>query len=81
MFVPDLSDRKIEVDFKLRDDLSWKVATQLPLVSGTTYSAPDLPYFMDSPVEISDHEVREFEVERKWEKPENTVRAAPRRNG
>ncbi|CAM4126209.1 M61 family metallopeptidase [Zobellia nedashkovskayae] len=63
MYAPALSDRKIEVDFKVRKDLKWKVATQLPLASGTTYSAPNLYYFMDSPTEISNHSVREFEVE------------------
>ncbi|MBD1259312.1 M61 family metallopeptidase [Maribacter polysiphoniae] len=63
MYVPSLKDRKIEVDFKVRKDLNWKVATQLPLVSGTTYSAPNLYYFMDSPTELSDFSVREFEVE------------------
>ncbi|MGB7395275.1 MAG: PDZ domain-containing protein [Pricia sp.] len=62
MYAPSLSDRKIEVDFKVRDDLNWKVATQLPQISGTTYSAPYLQYFMDSPVEISDYDLREFEV-------------------
>ncbi|WP_282054420.1 M61 family metallopeptidase [Maribacter luteus] len=63
MYAPSFKDRKIEVDFKVRKDLNWKVATQLPLVSGTTYWAPDLYYFMDSPTEISDFSVREFEVE------------------
>ncbi|WP_273276916.1 M61 family metallopeptidase [Maribacter polysiphoniae] len=63
MYAPSLKDRKIEVDFKVRKDLNWKVATQLPLVSGTTYWAPNLYYFMDSPTEISDFSVREFEVE------------------
>ncbi|WP_276168971.1 M61 family metallopeptidase [Zobellia alginiliquefaciens] len=63
MYAPTLSDRKIEVDFKVRKDLEWKVATQLSLISGTTYSAPNLYYFMDSPTEISNHSVREFEVE------------------
>ncbi|HDZ15153.1 hypothetical protein LCGC14_0776040 [marine sediment metagenome] len=62
MYVPELGDRKIEVDFKIRKDLNWKVATQLPLVSGTTYSAPNFQYFMDSPVEISDYQIRQFEV-------------------
>lgn len=62
MFVSDLDDRKIEVDFKVRKDLDWKIATQLPLISGTTYSAPNLQYFMDSPVEISDYQMREFEM-------------------
>ncbi|WP_400070909.1 M61 family metallopeptidase [Zobellia russellii] len=63
MYAPALNERKIKVDFKVRKDLGWKVATQLPLVSGTTYSAPNLYYFMDSPTEISNHYVREFEVE------------------
>jgi len=63
MYAEGLDNRKIEVDFKVREDLNWKVATQLPLVSGTTYSAPDLQYFMDSPTEISDFSLREFEVE------------------
>ncbi|MUH36537.1 M61 family peptidase [Zobellia amurskyensis] len=63
MYAPELSERKIKVDFKVRNDLGWKVATQLPLVSGTTYSATNLYYFMDSPTEISNHSIREFEVE------------------
>ncbi len=62
MYAPELENREIEVDFKIRKDLDWKIATQMPLVSGTTYSAPDFQYFMDSPVEISDYQIREFEV-------------------
>ncbi|MDC0008266.1 PDZ domain-containing protein [bacterium] len=63
MYALELENREIQVDFKLREDLRWKVATQLPLVSGTTYTAPNLYYFMDSPTEISNHHLREFEVE------------------
>ncbi|HZJ18787.1 MAG TPA: peptidase M61, partial [Pricia sp.] len=62
MYAPELGNRKIEVDFKIREDLNWKIATQMPLVSGTTYSAPNFQYFMDSPVEISDFQMREFDV-------------------
>lgn len=62
MYAPELDDRNIEVEFMVREDLNWKIATQMPLVSGTTYSAPDLQYFMDSPVEISDYQLREFDV-------------------
>lgn len=62
MYAPALSEREVEVNFKVREDLNWKVATQLPLVRGTTYSAPNLQYFMDSPTEISNHSLREFEV-------------------
>jgi predicted metalloprotease with PDZ domain len=60
LYAPVLSESPIEVTFTPRDDLGWKVATQLPLVKGTTYSAPNLQYFMDSPVEISDYRFREF---------------------
>lgn len=63
MYAADLADRSIEVDFKVREDLNWKVATQLPLVSGTIYSAPDLQYFMDSPTEISNYHLREFDLD------------------
>ena len=62
MYAPSLKNREIKVDFKVREDLNWKVATQLPLVSETTYSAPNLYYFMDSPTEISNYKSREFEV-------------------
>jgi len=79
MYAPDLSDRTIQVNFKLREDLKWKVATQLPLVSGTTYSAPNLSYFMDSPTELSNYQLREFQVG-----PENktqTIQLALHHNG
>ncbi|RIV70742.1 M61 family metallopeptidase [Flagellimonas aequoris] len=75
MFAPALSDRKIEVTFDVREDLDWKVATQLPLVSGTTYSAPNLCYFMDSPTEISNYMLRSFEVDGK------TINLALHHNG
>ncbi|MEB8328498.1 PDZ domain-containing protein [Flavobacteriaceae bacterium KMM 6897] len=63
MFVPELSNRDITVDFKVRKDLNWKVATQLPKVSDNIYTARNLQYFMDSPTEISNYSSREFEVE------------------
>ncbi|SNY94701.1 M61 family metallopeptidase [Flagellimonas pacifica] len=65
MYVSALSDRKIEVEFDVRKDLNWKVATQLPLVSGNTFMAPNLYYFMDSPTEISDFTLKSFEVDSK----------------
>lgn len=63
MYAPELSNRKIEIDFKIREDLNWKVATQLPHESGTKYTAPNLQYFMDSPTEISDFHLREFQAD------------------
>ncbi|MAM19820.1 MAG: PDZ domain-containing protein [Christiangramia sp.] len=63
MYAEDLKERPIEVNFDVREDLDWKVATQLKKISGTKYSAPDLYYFMDSPTEISNWSEREFEVD------------------
>ncbi len=55
--------RPVEITFNLRDDLNWKVATQLKYEGGTTYSAPDGYYFMDSPIEIADFHLREEMVD------------------
>ncbi|PWL40137.1 peptidase M61 [Flagellimonas aquimarina] len=65
IYAPKLHERKIEVTFKVREDLNWKVATQLPMVSGTTYWAPNLYYFMDSPTEISDFTMKSFQLDSK----------------
>ncbi|WP_158974649.1 M61 family metallopeptidase [Cellulophaga sp. L1A9] len=62
MYAPEFSERKITVDFNPREDLNWKIATQLPLVANNTYSADNLQYFMDSPTELSNFGMREFEV-------------------
>ena len=44
-------------------DPSWKVATQLfPTDQPYTFTAPNLYYFLDSPVELSNHEVRSWTV-------------------
>ena len=79
MYAPSLSNRRIQVDFRLREDLSWKVATQLALVSGTTYSAPNLSYFMDSPTELSNYQLREFQVGPKG--TSQTIQLALHHNG
>lgn len=63
MYAPSLRERNIKVDFQAREDLNWQIATQLPHVNGSTYSAPDLYYFMDSPTELSNHMTREFNVD------------------
>ncbi|NAS31228.1 PDZ domain-containing protein [Flavobacteriaceae bacterium R38] len=60
MFAPALKDSPIEITFNTREDLGWKVATQLKHIENNTYSAPDLHYFMDSPTEISNFSLREF---------------------
>jgi len=63
MYAPNLTEREIIVDFKLREDLGWKVATQLEKKTETRFRAPNFQYFMDSPIEISDFSVRQFEME------------------
>ncbi|TLP72908.1 M61 family metallopeptidase [Maribacter sp. ACAM166] len=70
MYAHALRERPIEIDFKTREDLEWKVATQLPHVKDNMYSAPNLYYFMDSPTELSNHKVREFSID------EQTVKLA-----
>ncbi len=62
MYGPAFSESPLELTFNVREDLNWKVATQLPRVSGNTYTAPNLQYFMDSPAELSDFSIREFPV-------------------
>lgn len=59
MYAPQYEDRPIEIDFKVREDLNWKVATQLKPLGDNKYFAPDIQYFMDSPTEISNYSIRE----------------------
>jgi predicted metalloprotease with PDZ domain len=63
MYVPELSHKDMHVTFNVREDLNWKVATQLKHVKGNTFYAKDLQYFMDSPTEISDYALRTFDVD------------------
>lgn len=63
MYAPSLEHAAMEITFNVRDDLNWKVATQLKPLGGNTFFAPNLQYFMDSPTEISDHGIRSFEVD------------------
>ncbi|MBQ0734008.1 M61 family metallopeptidase [Aquimarina celericrescens] len=62
MYAPALKDRAIALTVEPRGDLNWKVAAQLNDAGNNVYTAPDLQYFMDSPVEISNHTVKEFKV-------------------
>ena len=62
MYAPKYDQRPIKVTFNVRKDLKWKVATQLKPLGNNSFYAPDLHYFMDSPVEISNHSIRSFKV-------------------
>ncbi|MCK0146280.1 PDZ domain-containing protein [Arenibacter sp. F26102] len=79
MYVTNLEDRKIEVDFRVREDLNWKVATQMPKLMGNTYTAPNLQYFMDSPTEISNYGLRQFTVDNNGQK--QTIQFVLHHNG
>lgn len=63
MYVPELSEQEFEVTFNVREDLNWKVATQLKHIKDNTFYANDLQYFMDSPTEISNFRKRSFKVD------------------
>ncbi|MFD2245832.1 M61 family metallopeptidase [Pontibacter ruber] len=53
------------VTFNLPQGKNWKIATQLKPESGTTYSAPDFQYLMDSPTELSNFELAEWTINEK----------------
>lgn len=62
MFAPSLESAPINVLFRPRKDLGWKIASQLKKEGENRYSAPNMQYFMDSPTELSDHHMRSFTV-------------------
>jgi len=63
MWATNHQDRPISVDFQPFKP-NWKVATQLPKGKGKyNFTAPNLYYFLDSPTELSDHQVRSWTVE------------------
>ena len=58
MWVPELTDRPVQIRFNDLQKYGWKAATQLkPLSQPDTYYAPDLQYFMDSPIELSNYKM------------------------
>lgn len=63
VWAPNLPSTPITITFHPPQDSEWKIATQLqPTDSPTTYMAPDYSYFMDSPVELSNHMTAEWEA-------------------
>lgn len=79
VFARGLDYRPVKVNFKVREDLKWKVATQLKPLGGNLFSAPNLQYFMDSPTEISNFKLYEFEEESNGKK--YNIRVAFHHNG
>lgn len=63
LFARDLFERPVEVAFDLPE--GWEVASQLvPTGDPAVFTAPDVHYFMDSPLEIADLDWREWIVTR-----------------
>jgi predicted metalloprotease with PDZ domain len=70
-----LEDRAIEIHFEPATP-SWRVATQLEATDdGLVFRAPDLQYFLDSPIELSDFVLRE------WQQGEQAFRMAVHHHG
>lgn len=63
IYSEDLKQRPIEVTFNTDAYPEWKIATQLKHLEGNKFMAPNLYYFMDSPTEISNFDLRQFELE------------------
>lgn len=63
MWARNFDHRPLRVQFK-QLNADWRIATQLvPTTSSNEFTAPDLQYFLDSPIEISDFSLREFSVQ------------------
>jgi len=73
MYARDYAEWPIEVEFVPREDLGWKVATQLKPLGENTFYAPGLHYFMDSPTELSNYQLESFVVSENGK--EKTIRA------
>ena len=63
IWVRGLETWPMAVTFQVPADSRWKAATQLyPTTDPLRFTAPNLQYFMDSPVELSDFAVRQWTV-------------------
>ena len=61
VYAPGLAEKPVRVTF--HPIHNWKIATQLqPTDDPATFTAPNLQYFMDSPVELSDHTLLEWRM-------------------
>jgi predicted metalloprotease with PDZ domain len=73
--------RPARVTFQPPAKYAWKAATQLfPTEDPWTFTAPNLQYLMDSPVELSEHTLRSFTVRNPGGK-EFTIRTAVHHDG
>lgn len=61
MFAETMQDRPVDISFKPASR-SWKAATQLVPAGRMAFTAPDLQYFMDSPTELSNFDLRQWTI-------------------
>lgn len=63
MWARETGGRPISITFRVPEQSGWRVATQLePTAEATTFTAPHLQYFLDSPTELSAFDLREWQV-------------------
>lgn len=66
MWVKELEKVPVEVNFRLPEGKDWTIATQLkPTGKTNVFTAPDLQYFMDSPVKIGKLTIKEWSLKNK----------------
>ncbi|MFC5045006.1 M61 family metallopeptidase [Aquimarina hainanensis] len=62
MYIPTLKERPVQLTVVVKPGHNWKISTQLIPLGGNSYLAPNLQYFMDSPILTGNHIVKEFKV-------------------
>lgn len=81
LWAKGLENAPFSITFDIPAGSQWKVATQLkPTNDPSTFSAPNLQYFMDSPTELSNFSLREWPVTNADNKP-LTMRLALHHDG
>ena len=79
---PGLEQRPARVRLVMPPGRSWRVATQLmPTGDPLVFTAPNLAYLMDSPIEFGDTAIRQFTVPVRDDGPSTTVRVALHHEG
>jgi predicted metalloprotease with PDZ domain len=74
MWARGLDERAVELRFERPAGTEWRVATQLfPTADPLVFTAPNLPYLMDSPAEFGMFDVRTFTVQDGARTPEFRV--------
>ncbi len=64
MWARQLEDRPVSIRFDVPEALAWQVATQLyPSDDPLTFTAPNLQYLMDSPVELGTFTLETFTID------------------